>query len=141
VLWLGTAERVSAIVEMNRPGVWVLGDTADDDRGNGMGVVVEYAGAAGPPQWTAPAKTEWDYRRFANHGAQPVAPDEVFDMTFAKDNAALKGFNRWTINGIAFDDQHMAPMFKLQQGSATGCAWPMLATSSTRSTCTATASS
>ena len=32
VLWLGTAERVSAIVEMNHPGVWVLGDLADDDR-------------------------------------------------------------------------------------------------------------
>ena len=25
VLWLGTAERISAIVEMNRPGVWVHG--------------------------------------------------------------------------------------------------------------------
>ncbi len=32
VLWLGTAERVSAIVEMNHPGVWIMGDTADDDR-------------------------------------------------------------------------------------------------------------
>ena len=32
VLWLGTAERVSAIVEMKHPGVWVLGDLADDDR-------------------------------------------------------------------------------------------------------------
>ncbi|MGN5379407.1 hypothetical protein ACQ4WX_25300 [Streptomyces lasalocidi] len=30
VLWIGTAERVSAIVEMNHPGVWVLGDTSDD---------------------------------------------------------------------------------------------------------------
>lgn len=37
-------------------------------------------------------------------------------MTFTKDNAALKGANRWTINGVAFDDQHMAPMFKLQKG-------------------------
>jgi FtsP/CotA-like multicopper oxidase with cupredoxin domain len=49
VLWLGTAERISAIVEMDRPGVWILGDTSDDDRGNGMGIVVEYAGASGPP--------------------------------------------------------------------------------------------
>ncbi len=44
VLWLGTAERVSAIVEMKQPGVWVLGDLADDDRAHGMGMVVEYAG-------------------------------------------------------------------------------------------------
>jgi FtsP/CotA-like multicopper oxidase with cupredoxin domain len=29
VLWLGTAERISAIVEMNRPGMWVMGDLAE----------------------------------------------------------------------------------------------------------------
>jgi FtsP/CotA-like multicopper oxidase with cupredoxin domain len=38
VLWLGTAERISAIVEMNHPGVWIIGDLADDDRGHGMGL-------------------------------------------------------------------------------------------------------
>lgn len=116
VLWLGTAERISAIVEMNHPGVWILGDTADDDRGNGMGIVVEYAGASGPPQWSAPPKTKWDYRRFARPGARAPEPDQVFDLVFAKDNAALKGFNGWTINGVAFDDRHMAPMFALRQG-------------------------
>src|SRR5665213_3429037 len=41
VLWIGTAERISAIVEMKHPGVWVMGDLSDDDRGNGMGIVVE----------------------------------------------------------------------------------------------------
>jgi FtsP/CotA-like multicopper oxidase with cupredoxin domain len=54
VLWLGTAERISAIVEMNRPGVWVMGDLADDDRRRGMGIVVEYSGAKGEPQWLKP---------------------------------------------------------------------------------------
>ena len=49
VLWLGTAERISAIVEMNRPGVWIMGDLADDDRHNGMGIVVEYAGQHSKP--------------------------------------------------------------------------------------------
>jgi FtsP/CotA-like multicopper oxidase with cupredoxin domain len=44
VLWLGTAERISAIVEMNHQGVWIMGDLADDDRGHGMGIVVEYEG-------------------------------------------------------------------------------------------------
>ena len=53
VLWLGTAERISAIVEMKNPGVWIMGDLADDDRGHGMGVVVEYAGHKGKPLWTA----------------------------------------------------------------------------------------
>ena len=47
LLWLGTAERISALVEMNHPGVWVMGDLSDDDRGHGMGIVVEYAGPDG----------------------------------------------------------------------------------------------
>ncbi len=100
---------------MNNPGVWVLGDLADDDRCNGMGVVVEYAGRNGDPVWRPPAKSFWDYRLFGGPGASPP-PDQVFEMTFAKDNAALGGFNRWTINGVAFSDQQMDPMFKLRQG-------------------------
>jgi FtsP/CotA-like multicopper oxidase with cupredoxin domain len=116
VLWLGTAERVSAIVDMNRPGVWVLGDVADDDRGRGMGIVVEYAGASGPPQWTAPAKSHWDYTVFGDAAPAARPPDEIIDMAFAKHNAALNGFNQWTINGVAFSEQHMDPMFRLRRG-------------------------
>ena len=63
VLWLGTAERISAIVEMNRPGVWIMGDLADDDRGHGMGIVVEYAGQKKPPLWMAPKAFRWHSRR------------------------------------------------------------------------------
>ena len=51
VLWLGPAERISAIVEMQHPGVWVLGDLDDDDRQQGMGIVVEYGGRSGKPSW------------------------------------------------------------------------------------------
>jgi FtsP/CotA-like multicopper oxidase with cupredoxin domain len=116
VLWIGTAERISAIVEMNHPGVWVLGDLSDDDRGNGMGVVVEYAGSAGPPKWTPAPPSGWEYARFGAVSAQPPSPDEIFEMTFAKDNAALGGFNAWTINGKSFSDKQMEPMFKVQQG-------------------------
>jgi FtsP/CotA-like multicopper oxidase with cupredoxin domain len=124
-LWIGTAERVSAVVEMTRPGVWVLGDLSDDDRGAGMGVVVEYAGASGDPKWEAPASAPWNYTRFGRPGAPAAGPDETFEMTFAKDNAAINGFNRWTINGVAFPDRgsmaamgaRPAPaMFSLRQG-------------------------
>ncbi len=115
VLWFGTAERISAIVEMNHPGVWVLGDLSDDDRGNGMGTVIEYAGAKGKPVWAAPRPFKWDYRLFGKPGAMVAKPDEVFTMTFAKDNAALAGFNKWTINGVAFE-MGMKPMFTLKQG-------------------------
>src|SRR6478752_5071929 len=54
ILWVGTAERVSAIVEMKHPGVWVMGDLADDDRNHGMGIVVEYTGKTGKPRWSKP---------------------------------------------------------------------------------------
>jgi FtsP/CotA-like multicopper oxidase with cupredoxin domain len=102
VLWLGTAERISAIVHMTHPGVWILGDLADDDRRHGMGIVVEYAGRKGKPQWIAPPAFQWNYTRFAKTGAVAPSPDDTFEMTFAKDNAAEEGFNRWTINGVAY---------------------------------------
>jgi FtsP/CotA-like multicopper oxidase with cupredoxin domain len=118
VLWLGTAERVSAIVEMNHPGVWIMGDTDDDDRRHGMGVVVEYAGHAEKAQWIAPPKFRWDYTKFAKPGATAPSPDETFEMMFVKDNAAVEGFNRWTINGVAYPmTATMAPpAFHLREG-------------------------
>lgn len=102
VLWIGTAERVSAIVEMNHPGVWILGDLDDDDRKHGMGIVVEYAGQKGKGEWLKPAPYHWDYLRFAKAGAASPAADETIEMIFVKDNAAEEGFNRWTINGVAY---------------------------------------
>jgi hypothetical protein len=33
-------------------------------------------------------------------------PDQVFEMAFAKQNAAEGGFNRWTINDVAFSEDH-----------------------------------
>jgi FtsP/CotA-like multicopper oxidase with cupredoxin domain len=63
-LWLGPAERISAVVEMNHPGIWVMADVADDDRIRGMGIVIEYAGKTGKPKWIKPAPFKWDYTRF-----------------------------------------------------------------------------
>lgn len=118
VLWLGTAERVSALVEMNHPGVWIMGDLADDDRHHGMGVIVEYAGFKGKGQWIVPPRFRWNYGRFAKPGASAEAPDETFDMIFAKDNAAEEGFNRWTINGMSYpmSSLPMPTPFHLKQG-------------------------
>jgi FtsP/CotA-like multicopper oxidase with cupredoxin domain len=116
VLWIGTAERISAIVDMDHPGVWVLGDTSDDDRGHGMGIVVEYAGRHGKPTWSAPKPFKWDYTQFGKPGATAASPTETIEMTFAKNNAALEGFNQWTINGVAFSMDKMEPMFHLHEG-------------------------
>jgi FtsP/CotA-like multicopper oxidase with cupredoxin domain len=118
VLWLGTAERISAIVEMNHPGVWILGDLDNDDRPHGMGIVVEYAGHSGKAQWIAPPPFRWSYLRFAKQGATAPAPDEIFEMTFAKENAAEEGFNCWTINGVSYPmTGEIAPAaFHLKEG-------------------------
>ena len=117
-LWLGTGERISTIVEMNHPGVWVMGDLADDDRHHGMGIVVEYAGSKGKPQWLPPKPFKWNYAHFGSPATASAQPDEVFDMIFEKRNAALDGFNQWTINGVAYPiDQGMAaPSFHLREG-------------------------
>ena len=102
VLWLGTAERISAVVEMKHPGVWILGDLDNDDRRHGMGIVVEYAGSKGAAQWVAPPPFKWSYDRFSKPGSSAAPADETIDMTFAKQNAAHEGFNLWTINGASF---------------------------------------
>ena len=43
-------------------------------------------------------------------------PDQTFEMTFAKQNAAQEGFNLWTINDVAFSEDRMQPMFRIKQG-------------------------
>jgi FtsP/CotA-like multicopper oxidase with cupredoxin domain len=102
VLELGTAERIDAVVEMKNPGVWILGTPKNDDRKNGMGIVVEYANKTGAPRWVAPAKKPWDYTLFGESRPAPN-PDEVIPMVFGKINGGTGGFNRWTVNGKSYD--------------------------------------
>jgi len=104
VLSLAVAERVDAVVEMNTPGVWVLGSTLAEARKMGLGVVVEYAGKTGAPVWTDPAAAKWDYAQFALTAAA-AAPDETIPLTF-HDVGALKGakFDTWTINNKSWPD-------------------------------------
>ena len=116
VLWLGTAERISAVVEMHHPGVWILGDLADDDRERGMGIVVEYAGRTDKPQWVKPKPYRWDYAQFGKAGAVPATPDETIEMTIVKRNAFAHGFNVWSLNGEAFSMESMKPMYTVHQG-------------------------
>ena len=116
VLWLGTAERISAIVDMKHPGVWIMGDLADDDRHHGMGIVIEYGGRSTKPLWLKSPPFRWSYARFGKPGAASPTPDETIEMTFTKQNAAAEGFNRWTINNVAFSMDNMSPAYHLHQG-------------------------
>jgi FtsP/CotA-like multicopper oxidase with cupredoxin domain len=102
VLSLAVAERVDAIVEMNAPGVWVLGSTLQAARAMGLGIVVEYSGRSGEPVWRDPQPVDWDYTQFGVSGSA-ADPDETFTLTF-RDAGALNGaqFDTWTINGDAW---------------------------------------
>ena len=104
VLELGTAERIDAVVEMKNPGVWVLGTPKDDDRRDGMGIVVEYAGKTGQPRWIKPAKKRWDYTLFGGSQTAPN-PDETIPLVIGKINGGTGQFNHWTINGKQYDEK------------------------------------
>ena len=103
VLVLAPAERIDAIVEMKQPGVWVFGSTEDSMREMGMGIVIEYAGQRGTPQWSKPPSSTWDYTVFGTNAATPE-PDQRFNFAFEKIPGGHGGFNRWTINGKSWPD-------------------------------------
>ena len=51
---LASAERIDFVVEMNNPGVWIMGETRKVFRDMGMGVIVEYANHPTVPKWIKP---------------------------------------------------------------------------------------
>jgi FtsP/CotA-like multicopper oxidase with cupredoxin domain len=102
VVELGTAERVDAIVEMNAPGVWILGTPMDSRRAKGMGIVVEYANRGGKPRWVTPPSSSWDYTMFGDSRPSP-APDEVIPMVIGQISAGKNAFERWSLNGKSYD--------------------------------------
>jgi FtsP/CotA-like multicopper oxidase with cupredoxin domain len=104
VVSLAAAERVDALVEMNSPGVWILGSTLEKSREMGLGVVVEYEGKTGSPVWKDPDDLAWDYTQFA-HDAGTPEPESTYELTFM-DMGPLGGskFDTWTINGKSWPD-------------------------------------
>lgn len=112
VVELGPAERVDAIVEMNNPGVWVLGEARSAQLNAGMGMVVEYAGASGPPRWFTPPPVPWDYKLFgARNPAPPPEPDARVPLIFK----AADQPHHWLINGKSFP--HTDPI-RVRKGRA-----------------------
>ena len=109
---MGPGERVDAVVEMNRPGRWILGATSDDVRNAGMGILIEYANQHGQPQWTAPPKGAWDYTILGRSGTQPM-PDQTVDMIFEKIPSGAGRFNSWHVNGKEYPHERE---FVLKQG-------------------------
>ena len=99
VIEIAPGERVDAIVEMNRPGVWILGAVRNVTRQSGMGIVVEYANQQQQrAQWIPPQKARWDYTIFGKPSSHP-APDQTIDMVFEKVPGGPSGINHWLVNG------------------------------------------
>jgi FtsP/CotA-like multicopper oxidase with cupredoxin domain len=109
MLHLSPAERVSVEVEMNNPGVWVLGEVRKHVMATGMGIVFEYAGRSGKPVWNQPQTLEWDYLRFAAKEMPSSAGkssaelrESVIPLTFESKFEGHGAMDRWMINGRSF---------------------------------------
>jgi FtsP/CotA-like multicopper oxidase with cupredoxin domain len=113
-IFLGTGERIDVVIEMTRPGVWILGSTEKMVRESGLGVVVEYAGQHRSPQWIDPPKAPWDYTIFGTPTSNSPAPQQTIEMAFEKIPRGAGKFNSWLVNGKPYPhDQE----FVLQQGT------------------------
>ncbi len=109
MLRLAPAERVSAIVEMNAPGIWIMGEVRKHIQAAGMGIVFEYAGTTGKPRWVQPESLVWDYQRFAAQsaleGTQKSAPDDAVEEIALTFDAKFMGHGaeeQWRINGKSY---------------------------------------
>jgi FtsP/CotA-like multicopper oxidase with cupredoxin domain len=98
-LRLGPAERVTALVTMDTPGVFVLGEPRDEFRNAGMGTVVEYAGRSSKPVAPRDVKLQWDYRAFADPKPVVRKPDVIMPLVFTSRFKGHGALDRWMING------------------------------------------
>ena len=114
MLRLAPAERVSAIVEMDNPGVWVLGEVRKHVQALGMAVAVEYEERRGPARWEQPSDLIWNYEQFAaaqpanDSPAPPILVPLVFESRF-RGHGAMEG---WTINGESYPKAKVAPLIR-----------------------------
>ena len=126
VLRLGPGERISALVELNHPGRWILGAVSDRARERGMGIVVEYADArvqrcgGGAPEWRAPSTDRWSYAWFADGdernavGHQDATRD--VDMVLTRQTEVERGFARWSVDAAGMGQSQSGPPARIQAG-------------------------
>jgi FtsP/CotA-like multicopper oxidase with cupredoxin domain len=112
MLRLAPAERVCAIVEMNNPGIWVLGEVRKHLQAAGMAVSVEYANQSGAPQWQQPTDLIWNYQQFAAAHSDDKAADSpvIIPLVFESKFRGHGAMELWTINGKSYPDASAAPL-------------------------------
>ena len=114
VIEIAPGERVDAIVEMNLPGVWILGELRDA-RGN----------PAWASWWSTPIRQQprpngfrlrtraGTIRSFGKASPHPT-PDQTIDMVFEKVPGGPHGINHWLVNGKEYPHERE---FVFRQGS------------------------
>jgi FtsP/CotA-like multicopper oxidase with cupredoxin domain len=103
ILRLAPAERVSAVVEMNTSGIWILGEVRKHVQAAGMGIVIEYAGASGKPTWRQPNELIWDYGKFAGLGNVIAGSEAIrIELTFDSKFQGHGNEELWRINGRSY---------------------------------------
>lgn len=112
MLRLAPAERVSVMVEMNNPGVWVLGEVRRHVRALGMAVVVEYAGQTGSAAWDQPSALTWNYEQFAAAAAPAggTPPFHVIPLLIEPQFRGHGSMEAWTINGKSYPECGVTPL-------------------------------
>ncbi|MGA9391630.1 MAG: multicopper oxidase family protein [Candidatus Sulfotelmatobacter sp.] len=106
---LAPAERIDVLVEMNSPGVWVMGETRAEIRKAGMGIVVEYANQQGEAKWINPPEMLWDYTLFAKQERVPE-PDQRIPLLFESKFRGHGEFDYWMINGKSYPKTDTIPL-------------------------------
>ena len=112
-IFVGAGERMDVVIEMNHPGIWILGSTEKMIRESGLGVVVEYAGQHRQPQWIDPPKMPWDYTIFGTSTSSSPSPQQTIETIFEKIPRGSGKFNSWLVNGKPYPHERE---FVLQQG-------------------------
>jgi len=100
-LRMAPGERIDAVVDMNQPGLWILGSTEDQVRNKGLGLVIEYANKSGFAQWIPPEDLTWDYTRFGDAARRPV-PEEILHLSFKPTAGELGTVDKWCVNGNTY---------------------------------------
>lgn len=117
MLRLAPAERVCAIVEMNNPGVWILGEVRKHVQAAGMGLIVEYADHGGTPRWQQPPDLLWNYEQWAAaaDAALPRAPTITVPLVFESNFRGHGAMEGWTINGRSYPQTSVAALIQGQR--------------------------
>jgi FtsP/CotA-like multicopper oxidase with cupredoxin domain len=116
MLRLSPAERVSAVVDMDNPGVWVLGEVRKHVQATGMGIVIEYANSAGKPVWTQPDELIWNYRQFAKMAdTTPSGKVKTVELVFDSKFQGHGNEELWRINGVPYPENSMPQTSPLLQ--------------------------